>query len=433
MELTQPLELRRKAEELEKIVTQGSKSLSTLSPEEIQTTLHELRVHQIELEMQNEELRLIQEELDISRERYFDLYDLAPIGYCTLNESGMILEANLTISTQLGVNRQYLVKKPLSQFVLEEDQPLYYQFRKQLRETKNSQELEIRILKSDKTTFWAQLSAIISKESENSPTYRIVLLDISERKRAQFAIKSLNDELENRVKVRTTDLENSNNAMKSFSYTVSHDLRAPLRAIDGFSAILASKFEDQLGSEGTRLLEVIRDNAKRMNQLIIDLLDLAKATNFELKKCIIDMNQLVNAIYQESVAETDRAGIAFIVHPLLNCFGDPHLLSQVWTNLIGNAVKFSRKKGNTTIQIQSYEEADQVVYSIKDNGVGFNPAYQKKLFEAFQRLHSDEEYEGTGIGLVLVDRIILRHGGKVWAKGIDGEGATFYFSLPIKS
>lgn len=429
--LTSAADLRKKAEAIEKSKNTSSKDFRSLSSEEIQSTLHELRVHQIELEMQNEELRRIQEELEISRERYFDLYDLAPIGYCTLDDSGIILEANLTISNQLGVVRQYLVKKHLSQFVFEEDQPKYYQFRNQLKINKNSQELELRMIRADKSTFWVQLSAILSEETAIVPSYRMVMQDISERKLAQNSLKILNDELESRVKLRTTDLENSNNAMKSFSYTVSHDLRAPLRAIDGFSAILEEKYHDQLGDEGTRLLNVIRDNTKGMNQLIVDLLDLAKVTNFELQKTCIDMNLMVNNVYEQSVAEKDRRRINLRIDPLMNAFGDAHLINQVWTNLINNAVKFTQKIENPTILIQSYQGNDQqIIYSIKDNGVGFNPAYKSKLFKAFQRLHSEEEYEGTGIGLVIVDRIVLRHGGKVWADSEEGQGATFYFSLP---
>lgn len=427
--LSSAVDLRKKAEELDNITNRYPNDLSTLSPEEIQSTLHELKVHQIELEMQNEELRRIQEELDISRERYFELYDLAPIGYCTLHDSGLILETNLTLSTQLGTIRQYLVNKPLSQFILEEDQPGFYQYRKQLRETKKSQELEIRMIRADKSTFWMQLSAIISEDRHTTPTYRMVFQDISDRKTAQLALKNLNEELENRVKIRTTDLENSTNAMKSFSYTVSHDLRSPLRAIDGFTALLEEKCQEKLDAEGKRLLKVIRDNTKQMNQLIADLLDLAKVTNSELTQSPIDMDQLVKDIYQEVISLEDQKRITFTVEKLMEAYGDPHLIHQVWTNLLSNAVKFSRNKENPTILVQSYLKQNQTVYLIKDNGCGFNPDYKNKLFHAFQRLHTTE-YEGTGIGLVIVDRIVLRHSGRVWADGEEGQGASFYFSLP---
>jgi PAS domain S-box-containing protein len=432
LQLTPPEELRRKAEELEKNTNQTLKDPATLSPVEIQGMLHELRVHQIQLEMQNDELRRIQEELDISRERYFDLYDLAPVGYCTLNEGGMIIESNLTLITLLGMHKRLFVKKQFSRFILSVDQDLFYQFFKRLKTTKDFQEGELRMLRADKSTFWVKITATASEEKEGPPAYRVVLVDITEQKLAQLAIKSLNEELENRVKHRTHELENSTNAMKSFSYTVSHDLRSPLRAIDGFSAILIDNYKDQLGVEGNRFLHVIRENAKQMNQLIVDLLELAKATNYELKKNLIDMNRLVDTVYQEIVEEEDQKKITLTIDPLIDCFGDPHLIRQVWVNLIVNAVKFSQKQAHSSILIQSYQTQDQIVYLIKDNGCGFNPAYKNKLFTAFQRLHTNTEYEGTGIGLVLVEQIIHRHGGKVWAEGIEGVGATFYFSLPTK-
>jgi len=428
-QLTEPTELRKKAETQEKISSQ-TKEKTLLSPEEIQDTLHELRVHQIELEMQNEELRRIQYELDIAKERYFDLYD-----YITLNEKGCILEANLSLSTLLGSTRQNLLKKPFSQFILSEDQPLYYQFRTLIKESKESKECELRMIRADKSIFWVQLSvtqASPSSERKNDVYYRMVVVDITDRKLAQLAIKQLNEELETRVKIRTSDLENSTNAMKSFSYTVSHDLRAPLRAIDGFTALLEEKCQEKLDAEGKRLLKVIRDNAKQMNQLIVDLLNLAKVTNSELTQSPIDMNQLVKDVYQEVISLEDQERITFTVEKLMEAYGDPHLIHQVLTNLLSNAVKFSRNKENPTIEVQSYLNQNQMVYLIKDNGCGFNPDYKNKLFQAFQRLHSTE-YEGTGIGLVIVDRIILRHGGTVWAEGEEGVGATFYFSLPNES
>jgi PAS domain S-box-containing protein len=429
-QLTQPAELRRKAEELEKIAIQSSKTTSTLSPEEIQRTLHELRVHQIQLEMQNEELRRIQLELDISRERYFDLYDLAPVGYCTLNEKGLIVESNLTLITLLGASRRFLVKMPFSQFIFSDDQPLFYQFRKLLGETKNTQECELRMVRADKSTFWVQLSATASVEKEESPTYRVVIVDITERKLVQLAIKQLNEDLENRVKLRTTDLENSNNAMKSFSYTVSHDLRAPLRAIDGFSSILATQYAALFDEEGRRLFTIIRDNVKKMNLLILDLLELAKVSNLDIKHFPINMEEMIHSVYWEMVSEDDKLRIQFKLVNIIDCLGDPLLIKQVWVNLIENAVKFSRKKDNPSITITSSKDKNQITYSIQDNGAGFNPEYKKKLFIAFSRLHADEEYKGTGIGLVLVDRIIQKHGGTVWAEGVEGQGATFYFSLP---
>lgn len=259
-----------------------------------------------------------------------------------------------------------------------------------------------------------------------------VVRDISEKKKIELELKQLNEELETRVRQRTIELENSNKALESFSYSVSHDLRSPLRVINGFSQILLNDYQELLGNEGSHLLQMIRDNTLNMDLLITGLLDLAKTSNQEMNMRPIDMNQMVRFVYEEVVSEEDRSKISFTADHLPEMIGDPTLIHQVWTNLILNAVKFSRIKENPAIHIQSYVEKNQIVYSIKDNGVGFNPEYKHKLFSVFQRLHPRQDFEGSGIGLALVKRIVQRHGGEVWAEGKEREGAMFHFSLPVK-
>ena len=251
--------------------------------------------------------------------------------------------------------------------------------------------------------------------------------------KSQEEIKNLNKELEQKVINRTQQLESVNIELEAFSHSVSHDLRAPLRAINGFSKILENDFQDKLGSDGSRLIKVIVDNTIKMDELIVGLLKISKVAGTEVKKKSIDMNLMVNSIYQEFATQSDKERITFTVKPLEDGYGDPVLIHQVWINFIENAVKFSKKKENPTIQISSYIENNQTVYVIKDNGAGFNQEYQDKLFTIFQRLHSTEEFEGTGVGLALIHRIIKKHGGSVWAEGEEGAGATFYFSLPISA
>ena len=260
-----------------------------------------------------------------------------------------------------------------------------------------------------------------------------VTRDITDRKKAQNALKQLNEELEIRVKQRTLELENSNKALESFSYSVSHDLRAPLRAINGFSELLVRGYEEKLGSEGSHLLQVIIENSSRMDQLIKGMLALSRVTSSELIKTIIDMNQLVKSVIELCYDETEQNNIELQVEKLADGYGDAVLLRQVWTNLFENAVKFSKNKEKPVIQISSSLTDQHIVYSIKDNGAGFNPRYQNKLFQVFHRLHSSEDFEGTGIGLAIVELVIHRHSGRVWAEGEEGVGATFYFSLPIQS
>jgi signal transduction histidine kinase len=276
---------------------------------------------------------------------------------------------------------------------------------------------------------------------ENPEFFEAIVQQVSvaiQRRRGEIAflksqeeIKNLNIELEQKVLDRTQQLEIVNKELEAFSHSVSHDLRAPLRAINGFAHILVQDYQDKLGTEGFRLFQNVIDNTNRMNELIVGLLKISKVASSEIKKTKIDMNSMVNSIIVEVFTPMDRNKIKVAVDSLTEGFGDAVLIRQVLINLIENAVKFSQKKEKPTIQISSYIENNQTVYVIKDNGAGFNKEYQNKLFTIFQRLHSTTEFEGTGVGLALVDRIIKRHGGRVWAEGEEGQGATFYFSLPI--
>jgi len=259
-----------------------------------------------------------------------------------------------------------------------------------------------------------------------------VYADVTGRKKAEDEIKRLNAELEQRVIDRTAQLEAANKEMEAFSYSVSHDLRGPLRAIDGFSRILLEEYSDTLGAEGNRLLDIIRTNTRQMDTLITDLLAFSQVLKSALTVSRIDMTTMVNSMYHEIASPEVRQRFVFTVAPLPDGAGDPALLRQVWSNLLSNAVKFSMPGDEPRIEITGYTKKEMNIYSIRDNGVGFNPAYIHKLFGVFQRLHKTDEFEGTGVGLAIVQRIIHRHGGRVWAEGNINEGATFSFSLPRK-
>jgi signal transduction histidine kinase len=241
--------------------------------------------------------------------------------------------------------------------------------------------------------------------------------------RAEEEILRLNADLERRVDTRTTELRAAYQDMESFSYSISHDLRAPLRAIDGFSAALTEDYSEDLDDEARDYLSCIRSEAKRMGILIEDLLQFSRVTRQELSTAHVDMNALARQAADAASAST------MTVFDLPPALGDSSLLRQVLINLIGNAVKFSRNQPEPTIEMRARLEADEIVYSVTDNGAGFDMAHAGKLFGAFQRLHRQDEFEGTGVGLAIVHRIIRRHGGRVWAEGRVGEGATFYFTL----
>lgn len=240
--------------------------------------------------------------------------------------------------------------------------------------------------------------------------------------------------LEAQVSQRTQALESSNAELESFSYSVSHDLRAPLRAIHGFARILLEDHGTRLDPEAQRLLGVIDQNTRRMGQLIDDLLAFSRLGRTEISTGRVDMQELARAVADEiGRAEVTRnGGLTIEVDPLPPAQGDRALLRQVMSNLLQNAAKFTRDRADARIQIGSRPNGSQTVYFVKDNGAGFDPRYADKLFGVFQRLHSVEEFEGTGVGLAIVKRIVQRHGGTVWAEGRLEQGATFYFSLPAK-
>jgi signal transduction histidine kinase len=224
----------------------------------------------------------------------------------------------------------------------------------------------------------------------------------------------------------------ANKEMEAFSYSVSHDLRAPLRAIDGFTQILVEDYGEKLDDEGKRITGIIRASTKQMGTLIDDLLAFSRLGRQEIKKVPIDMGILATKVYQEIKQASPDRNIEFIMGVLPNVDGDTDMIRQVWVNLFTNAVKFTGKKEKAKIEVGSTSAGDMVTYYMKDNGAGFDMQYVGKLFGVFQRLHSVEEFDGNGIGLSNVKRIIERHGGKVWAEGKVDEGATFYFTLPKK-
>lgn len=244
-------------------------------------------------------------------------------------------------------------------------------------------------------------------------------------------LRALAADLENRVETRTADLEAANKELEAFSYSVSHDLRSPLRAMDGFSRILLEDHAGQLDAEGKRLLGVVRSGARKMGELIDALLAFSRIGRVEIAKADVDMARLARSVFEE-LAGPGPGRPTFVVGPLPDAFVDASLMRQVWMNLISNALKFTGAKVDRLIEVGARTELDRIVYWVKDNGVGFDMAYVDKLFGVFQRLHSASEFEGTGVGLALVQRIVHRHGGEARAEGKVGEGATFSFNLPRK-
>ena len=249
--------------------------------------------------------------------------------------------------------------------------------------------------------------------------------------KSEQTVKELNHGLELQVQHRTGELQNANRELEAFTYSVSHDLRAPLRAIDGYARILEEDLSAKIDTHGKHLINVITKNARYMGQLIDDLLEFSRTSRLEPVKTIFETHDEVKRIAQELLHHEKQREIHFTIKDLHHCKGDHAMLKQIWINLISNALKYTRKKTDTEIEIGSELKDDHVLFYIRDNGVGFDMEYVGKLFGVFQRLHRKEEFEGTGVGLALVKRILERHHGKIWADAALNKGATFFFTLPL--
>jgi PAS domain S-box-containing protein len=256
--------------------------------------------------------------------------------------------------------------------------------------------------------------------------------DITERKKVEAEIRMLNETLEKKVEERTEKWQNANKELEAFSYSVSHDLRSPLRSIDGYARILEEDYKDKLDEEGKRVVDTITRNANRMGRLIDDMLNLSKLGRLTISPSLISMNDVVEKTIAELQEADARFKVQFILGDLAPARADLDMIIQVWTNYIGNAIKYSSKKQSPVVEIGSKQSVEEITYFIKDNGSGFDNQYIHKLFGVFQRLHRQNEFEGTGVGLAIVKRIIEKHNGRVWAEGVPDQGATFYFTIPHK-
>jgi PAS domain S-box-containing protein len=366
-----------------------------------------------------------------SEERFRGLYENATIGIYRTTVAGRILLANPALVHMLG----YATVEELARRNLE-DEDFYVgstraDFLNQIERDGQLTGRESAWKRLDGSTIFVRESARATRD-ENGKILFIdgTVEDVSAKHEAEEEIHRLNQELEQRVLQRTAQLQAANKELEAFSYSVSHDLRAPLRAITGFSQILTEEKSGNLDAEGRRLLGVITDNTRRMGQLIDDLLAFSRLTRQALAPAKVDFASLARDLFAELRSQEKGRKIAFTVGELPAAEGDTAMLRQLLHNLLANALKFTRPRAKPRIELAGRAGKGENVYWVKDNGVGFDMQYADKLFGVFQRLHGSAEFEGTGVGLAIVQRIAARHGGRVWAEGEVGKGATFYFALP---
>lgn len=406
------------------------------------------------------ERKQAEEKIRESEAKFRAYIERAPVAVFVTNLEGQFLEINPAMTSLLDYDVATLKKMSIQNIVSEDDRDAIQRALENLRQSGYA-EGEFQLKRIDGTSVWVLLNInliggstalgycrniterkraeeVLAKNKvslqealEVSNRARQSLLSVLEDQRAaEREIQKLNAELEQRVLQRTAQLEEVNRELESFSYSVSHDLRAPLRHISGFADMLANDTHDQLSEKAQHYLRTINDSARKMGILIDDLLNFSRTGRTEMRKTSLNMNQVVkDAIKQVEISTADRI-IEWEIAILPTAHGDYNLLLLVWINLVDNAIKYTRKRGKAIIQIDCHKENEEYIFSICDNGAGFDMKYAQKLFGVFQRLHSSTEFEGTGIGLANVRRIILRHGGRTWAEAEPDKGATFYFTLP---
>lgn len=358
----------------------------------------------------------------------------------TIRPDGTIADVNTATEKVTGYPREELVGTDFCDYFSEPDKARAgYQLAFHVGQIQDY-ELEIRHHDGHLTPVIYSASVYRDKAGEVVGVFAAAR-DITEQKRIRAEIQELNRELEQRVQRRTAELEATNNELEAFTYSVSHDLRAPLRAINGFSRILMERYSPHLSAEAQHYIDVIHQNASRMGRLIDDLLALSRLGRQSLTKVAIAPENLVRQALAELSSELDGRQVEIVIGEMPPCSGDPALLKQVFENLLSNALKYSRRRKNARVEVGSIlmtdrepisslvPEPESSAYYVRDNGVGFDMRYVGKLFGVFQRLHSQADFEGTGVGLAIVERIVRRHGGRVWAEAAPDKGATFFFTI----
>ena len=421
--------LRRRAEgrliALQK--NRGEKAGAWMTAADTSRFAQELQIHQIELELQNEELKQARNEAEAERERYLDLYDFAPVGYFTLDGNGVISQVNLAGARILGVERSRLLNRRFAQFLSPAHLPVFKAFLKRVFENRRQECCTVSLGEAERQHSYVHIEATVTGSDREC---RVVVLDVTEQKKAGDELRKLREELEQLVTERTARLEAANKELEAFCYSVSHDLQTPLRAIDGYSRKIMKRQGERFDADTRNQFTIIRGSILKMGQLINDLLAFSRLRRKPLSIAGLDMETVVKEAWKELKAANPERSMTLRIEGLPPATGDGELIKQVVANILANAVKFSRPRDELIVEVGGHVKGKESVYTIQDNGIGFDMAYYDKVFGMFQRLHDPDEYEGTGIGLAIGQRIVNRHGGRIWAESEVGKGATFFFSLP---
>jgi len=414
-------ELRRRAEDRLR-----AKTATVHAPSddiEPQRLFHELQVHQIELEMQNEELRQAKDELEKALDRCTDLYDFAPVGYLTLDRNGTINAANLTAASILGIERSKLLGQRFGLFVPADSCPTFFEFLGKVFANQAKESCETALTNEGNPSLFVQIVALACKSGQEC---RIAITDISERRQMEEKIQILNADLASDA----AQLETAIIELEAFNYSVSHDLRTPLTAINGYCQVIQEMFGNKIEEQCRGYIREIYDNTLHMEGLIDALLRFSCVLHGKMCREKVDLGSIAKSVVSELVLVFPESRVKFLIAPVTVVEGDPDLLRVVLDNLIGNAWKYSGNREGTVIEFAEMVVEGKPAYFVRDNGPGFDMVFADKLFLPFQRLPG-MDVEGLGIGLATVERIVRRHGGHIWAESEPGKGATFLFTLNL--
>jgi PAS domain S-box-containing protein len=365
-----------------------------------------------------------------SEHRLSAIFNQAAVGIAQLDATGRWILVNQKFCEIMGYSPQELLTQTFDEFIHPDDRTITFsEYQRLLREQPNYS-VEKRYLRKDGSSIWTNITISIINDDLGTPTFTAIIEDISERKNAEQEIKQLNETLESRVKERTAQLEAINQELEAFSYSVSHDLRAPLRRLDGFSQALLNFYSEQLDSRAQHYLERIRASSQHMGELIDDLLTLSRVTRVQMQRQVVNLSTIAWEVANELKMTQPERNVEFIIASGLTINGDSRLLRLVLENLLQNAWKYTSHHPTAKIEVGcQLPENGEPIYFVRDDGAGFDMTYANKLFRAFQRLHSETEFPGTGIGLATIQRIIHRHGGQIWVEAAIEQGATFFFQL----
>lgn len=373
----------------------------------------------------------LEREIEESRIGYKRIVETAQEGIWETDKDFNTVFVNARMAEMLGYTVEEIMATPAKTFIAETSRQSVSELQ-QRRSRGVREQFELPFRRKDGSEIITLVSSAPYLDEHGEYQGALAMLaDITERKHADEQVRRLNTELEERVAARTAQLTAVNRELEAFSYSVSHDLRAPLRALDGFSQILIEDYTDRLDEEGLKYLHRIRAGSQRMGQLIDSLLQLSRLTRMEMQHERINLSEIAKSIRTDLMEQHPERKVDFRIEDNLTVSGDERLLRAAVTNLLNNAWKFTGRRSNPCIEFGRTQQSGETVYFVRDNGVGFDMTYANKLFGAFQRLHGFDEFEGTGIGLATVERIIHRHRGRIWADAAVDQGATFYFTVPV--